>query len=217
MSRFLLALLAAAIVSCERPPARFERSLYTFGTDVRIELRGLDADRAMELLDRLERQLLRWNHDWYAWGDGALGTLNGSLANATEATTTREIGQQLERAAALRTLSGGLFDPTIGALVSLWQFDGRHDVTTTLPSKDAIEAAATHASYSIELLPTYARVRVERPGITFDLGGLAKGFALAEVRQQLRAAAVPRSDCRYRRRRFGYRPWRHGAHASRPA
>ena len=185
------ACLLLLLASCAPPEPHFERHLYTFGTEARIELRGLDRTAAAALADRVERRLNRWNRDWYAWGDGALGELNLRLAEHAEAVTTAELGALLRHAGELRTRSGGLFDPSVGTLVGLWQFDGRAELTAEAPSAAALAAAASGRSFTVIIDGDHARVRTSRPGLRLDLGGVAKGAALDALRTMLVDAAVP--------------------------
>ena len=73
----------------------------------------------------------------------------------------------------------GAFDVTCGPLVQLWR---RHDARDVPPDPAAIEAARSRVdSQAIRLSasdqggPT---VRLDRPGMRLDLGGIAKGFAI---------------------------------------
>ena len=185
----LLALIALA--ACDQPQSSYQRELYTFGTEVRIELRGLDAAAAATVADDVERALNRWNRDWYAWGDGELGQLNASLATQTEVVISEDLAQRIGAALAMRELSGGLFDPTIGALVSLWQFDGRAATDASVPSATSLAAATARANVAVRVSGDIATLTTDQRGLVIDFGGIAKGFALQALRDTLREQAVP--------------------------
>ncbi|MEL7538440.1 MAG: FAD:protein FMN transferase [Pseudomonadota bacterium] len=191
MIRVAGAALVLVLAACSAPTSTHERSLHTFGTSVRIELRGLNTADASVVADQIERSLNRWNHDWYAWGDGALGSLNQTLANTTVATTSADIGALLSAAKLMRARSGGLFDPTVGELVELWQFDDLSATTDDLPESTELDSARANAAFTVDLENGQAIIRTERAGVQFDLGGIAKGYALAELERELRAASVP--------------------------
>lgn len=94
----------------------------------------------------------------------------------------------LERALPVAAASGGAFDPTVAPLAALWR-DARR--TGTLPDSASLAAARSLVNWQMVQLDGERRaVRLARPGIRLDLGGIAKGFILQEALQSLRAAGV---------------------------
>ncbi|MDE2414351.1 MAG: FAD:protein FMN transferase [Comamonadaceae bacterium] len=88
-----------------------------------------------------------------------------------------EILQVLARALEVCRLSGGAFDPAVGALVDAWGFGAARDA----PDADAIHAAraAPHAPahQALELDLETGRARKAAP-LRLDLCGIAKGYAV---------------------------------------
>lgn len=85
----------------------------------------------------------------------------------------------LSRALAAAEITGGAFDPTAGAVVSLWREARR---TNTLPAEAARRDALEHTGWRNVALDTAARtVRPARTGIRIDFGGIAKGYAADEA------------------------------------
>jgi len=81
---------------------------------------------------------------------------------------------------------GGTFDPTVGAITRLWRFSG--DQPARLPDPSEIAEALTKVGWLLVKVDASAGT-IELPvdGMAFDLGGIAKGYALE------RAAAVAKS------------------------
>ncbi len=109
----------------------------------------------------------------------------------------------LERADAAYRLSGGVFDLTVGPLVSLWGF-GPQDIAalgtpadqrrTSPPSQSEIDAARRLVDWSaVTWDKTAGTATLARPGMTLATGGIAKGYALDEAARILREAGVRRA------------------------
>ena len=72
--------------------------------------------------------------------------------------------------------SGGAFDVTVGPIVRLWRRARRQE---NLPSPDRIAQAEAAVGYrAMELDETGRTVRLTKPDMWIDLGGIAKGYAI---------------------------------------
>jgi thiamine biosynthesis lipoprotein len=92
-------------------------------------------------------------------------------------------------AAALRASreTGGVFDVTVGPLVSLWGFgpEGAHDET---PADAKIESARALVGYRrLELRTDGRAIRKERTEVQIDLSAIAPGYAVDEIAELLAA------------------------------
>lgn len=87
--------------------------------------------------------------------------------------------------------SGGAFDITVGPLVDLWDVLGRGGRGDPPPSEEEIaRARELVGAEMLELDETARTVRFTRPGMTIDLGGLAKGYALDKAAEVLRSRGI---------------------------
>ncbi|MBK9549188.1 MAG: FAD:protein FMN transferase [Gemmatimonadetes bacterium] len=99
-----------------------------------------------------------------------------------------ELLEVLARAIAMSRASGGAFDPTVGPLVTLWREARR---TGVAPLDSAVRRARRATGWRLIALDSvHRRVRIGRPGMRIDLGGIAKGWILGEARTILRAHGV---------------------------
>lgn len=82
-----------------------------------------------------------------------------------------------EAALELSEITGGSYDPTIGAITSLWRYEGRERA----PDGAALERAlSTVGIDGVEL--TYPdKIALKKRGAKLDLGGIAKGHASARA------------------------------------
>ena len=84
--------------------------------------------------------------------------------------------------------SGGLFDVTIDPLMKLWGF---HRTRETLPSAGEIEEAKRLTGLDKVVFDDEKRtVKFTVPGMSINLGGIAKGYALDRAADAVRALGV---------------------------
>lgn len=79
--------------------------------------------------------------------------------------------------------SGGKFDPTIGPLVDLW---GIGNEGASVPTPEHIKQALDLVSFqAVELDEHSKAVKLSNPGMSIDLGAIAKGYAADKVAEYL--------------------------------
>ncbi len=100
--------------------------------------------------------------------------------------TDPEIVHVLAVAQRISVLSGGAFDVTVEPLVRLWGFYGG---SPALPQQRQIDSCLKFVGYR-NLVIDSGRVTKRNPETRIDLGGIAKGFGLAEAVRALRKAGV---------------------------
>jgi thiamine biosynthesis lipoprotein len=97
----------------------------------------------------------------------------------------------LERAQEVARKSDGAFDVTVGPVVRLWRRARR---TQRLPEPDQLAAARALVGYDkVVLDPTAMTVRLTKPGMQLDLGGIAKGYAAQAAIDVLKKQGVTRA------------------------
>jgi FAD:protein FMN transferase len=93
-----------------------------------------------------------------------------------------------EKALQLARLSNGLFDPTVGPLISVWKINQEHP---EIPGRRAIRAALALVNWKDVVVDDAAKtVFLKRPGMQLDLGALVKGYAADEAVRILSARGV---------------------------
>jgi thiamine biosynthesis lipoprotein len=81
----------------------------------------------------------------------------------------------LQRARAMYERSSGAFDVTVGPVVRLWR-RARRD--RKMPDPETLARARSLVGFDlVELDPAARTVRLKKPGMKLDLGGIAKGYA----------------------------------------
>lgn len=100
--------------------------------------------------------------------------------------------QVLDAAAHWYVASEGAYDASIGALVQLWGFGPRADPLQPhgghMPSPQAIAHAQQCSGWARVQWDGHTRCLLQPGGVQLDLSGIAKGFAVDAVVQQLQQA-----------------------------
>ncbi len=87
--------------------------------------------------------------------------------------------QVLLQCKTLYSISGGAWDGTVKPLVDLWGF-GTRGRTDALPDQDAIRSALKRTGFDKLILEGRILTKTA-PGITLDLGSIAKGYGVDEI------------------------------------
>ncbi len=176
-------LLGIAGAGCQRPAPSVERSFMSFATIINVRIDDPVGTSAQRAIDALQVAFATINRDWYAFGVGELGQVNAALRAGKSARLSEPLGELILRAQTLRSRSGGRFDPAIGNLGALWHFD---EFATGGPLDAIAEAgdiaralAINTAGFTLTRDDGYWTLRAGAPGLQIDLGGIAKGAALA--------------------------------------
>ena len=200
-----LCLAALGLAGCG-PGAQESATQHRFmamGTLVDVTVYGVPAEDAEAAAREVEQLFHALHRAWQPQGDGALGRFNAALASdPAAAPPDPDLGALIAEANRLAQATGGLFDPTLGALVQLWGFGSAERLPAAPPPPEAVAAWLQ-----------------QRP-LQFDLGGFAKGVAVDRAIALLRARGIEHAivnaggDLRAIGRK-GDRPWRIGIRAPR--
>lgn len=167
--------------------AAFEFSKLAMGTRARIVLHGpsepeaaVAAAAAFDLIERYEQAL----SDYRASGESV--TLVARPAGEWH-DVSPELADAFVLAQGLAAATGGAFDVTIGPLTQLWR--ASRDAGG-LPDAGSLRAARGVVGFELIELDG-ARVKLGKPGMRLDFGGIGKGLAAQRAVELLRASGFP--------------------------
>lgn len=176
----LLLFLIITHVSCNGPGAAesYEATRFLLDTMVTVKAYGSEAKPAVEAayakMESLSSVFDRYN------SSGPVGKIN-SLAG-TSVQVPRELMDVLLQAAAYSQKTKGRFDVTVGPLTDLWR---SKESQGTLPSQAELKQAVGLVDYrKLELDLAQYTVKLS-PGMSLDLGGVAKGYIVDQAMQAL--------------------------------
>lgn len=160
---------------------------YQMGTYLELALWHDDPQVAKQLIRNAVGEVHRLNEILSNYDpDSALSRLN-QHAGAGTMKVPAELFALLVTAREFSEKTGGIFDVTVGPLMEVWR---KAAEANQLPdSKRLAQALAVVGSRNLVLCrPDQAELAL--PGMSVDLGGIGKGYAVDRVVEMLRAAGV---------------------------
>ncbi|MEZ6193485.1 MAG: FAD:protein FMN transferase [Phycisphaerales bacterium] len=157
---------------------------HAMGTRFELVLEGGDPHRLRAAGEAALREIEECHHRFNLFDPGSwLNSINRRAA-AEPVTLDDLTFDLLETCRQVHHDSGGAFDITVAPLMRTWGFHGK-------PDREAIEQAKVRVGMRHVLLDRDTRaVRFAIPGVTLDLGGIAKGFAIDQAIDLLREYGV---------------------------
>lgn len=194
LSRLVLPAVVLAIlvylVVIRVPPEHFHRQQYfAMGTLVDITVRDSDREKASAAMAAVGQQLTQFGLDWHPSKGDKLASVNQQIAETGVAWVPVEMEPLFATAQDISKRSGGLFDPAIGALVSLWGFGNEEREIKQPPPVFAINerVSALKPFWALE----FGGGSLYAPYVTqLDFGAFAKGYAVDLSVETLKSAGV---------------------------
>lgn len=171
----------APVATAGRALERVDREVYLMGTRARLEVfaasrpQGIAAlDRALAILEHTEDELSTWREH------SAITALNRQpIGHPWQATP--DLCVTFGELFRLRNLTGGAFDPAIGALTDAW---GIHEAGR-VPSAAALRTARRASGTHLLQFDVRACTLTRRGDVRLDVGAWGKGEAIDRVRRGL--------------------------------
>lgn len=182
-----LVLLALVLPGCEPPPVQQTR-LQHFGTEIEIKLPDASEAQARETFARMDAKLGDWHRRWHAWQPSELTALNSALSNGETVAISADLAGLLRRSQRFSAETDGLFNPGLGHRLADWGFQ-RADPTAAAPRPLAVDPQRL-PKMSAMTLGADNRISSSDISLQFDLGGIAKGYALNALLEDLQVSHV---------------------------
>lgn len=185
----LLPLLLLTLAGCSNRQVT-EHQLLVFGTIVNISIYGATAQQEREAISAIGSDFQRMHHEWHAWEPGPLVELNQTIAAGRPASIPDSLQPLMPRAKLLAQRSGGLFNPAMGTLLNLWGFQQSERPHGPPPPSEQITAWLAQAPQMEQFTIVNGVLTSTNPNIQFDLGGVAKGYAVDLAIDRLRQFGI---------------------------
>lgn len=168
---------------------RFEFAQPHMGTSARVVLYARDAaaaraaaDRAFLRIGELDARLSDYREDTEVMR--LCARAGGPAVEVSE-----DLARVLDEAQQVARQTRGAFDVTIGPVSRLWR---RARAAGVMPEPGELAAAQRLVGYGgLQVSLERRTVRLKRPGMMLDLGGIGKGYAADEALAVLRAQGAP--------------------------
>lgn len=179
---YILAMAFLVIISCSgcslHPESSFDRSGVAMDTTISLRATGKEAKEAVdESFQRIEQL------DKLASAQDPSSDVSKINAAAGKAYVQVDpaVYEMIDFAKTYSEKTQGEWDISVGIMTNLWQIgnEGQH-----VPSAEEIQAALQLVNYKdILLRPEDHSVMLAKSGMVIDLGGVAKGYAVDEIRK----------------------------------
>ena len=174
---------------CQAPLHRVQIDHGAMGTRFRLTVFHRDresveeaARRALDRIDQIEKACSDWD------SSSELRNLCRSAPHAEPVAVSDDLVAVLALSVAISKASNGAFDPTVGSLVRLWR---RCHKAGRLPRQHELDRARQGMGIDGMVIDVAGgTVQLLRKGIAIDLGGIAKGFAVAEAFEEMEMAGI---------------------------
>jgi thiamine biosynthesis lipoprotein len=189
MRKFILLGLCLALLalSCERrKESAYKKSSMVMDTVVSITAVSGSADHAEKAIDAAFEELRRLEGLLSFWTEESEIALINKNAGIMPVRVSPETLETVEKSIFISGQTEGAFDPTIGPLIRLWDFNNK-----TMPSPEDVEQAVSLVNYGmIETRRDESTVFLKDPRMSFDTGGIAKGYAADRAVLKLKGMGI---------------------------
>lgn len=192
MIRVLVGSACLALLACATPPPRHEFTELHMGMAVTIVLHAsaestarAAARAAFDRIAELEDVL----SDYRAGSEVRQLARGATEEPGAWIPVSANLFQVLAVARKVAEASDGAFDPTLGPLVALWR---QARESGRLPQPPTLDSARARVGWQhLEIDAAARSVRLARPGMQLDLGGIAKGYILGQALATLEQRGAP--------------------------
>lgn len=222
--RALLAILAlllsiALLVSCgpgpeERPAERvFKQSEIAMDTVLTITVVAPTEEEAKTAIDAAMAEVRRLEGLLNFWADDSEIAAIYRNAGTGPVKVSPDTLAMIKAAMYVSEQTAGAFDPTVGPLMRLWDFR-----KMKMPAPEEVSKRLGLVDYkAMKVDPAASTAFLAVRGMSFDTGGIAKGYAVDRAVERLKAAGIKSGmvalagDIRaFGARPGGGKPWRVG-------
>lgn len=184
---FLSIFLILSLSACQpsKPTNEmYQQQLFTFGTLIDISILSDNSELAKQAIDDISTEFDRLHTQWHPWKNGALGRLNQAFyqpsSDSDSLSNEPSIIQLITDSKILSEKSNGLFNPAIGQLVKLWQFDQleNENYQFKIPAPEAIKSLVSKAPQMNDIIINNEQIQSSNTAIALDFGAFAKGVAI---------------------------------------
>lgn len=182
----LISLLCLGTAGCFSQPASVADTRFAMDTLIKIEAGGANEAQVKQAINQAFaaiQEIANETDRYQDTGPASLYRLNQQAGNGAQ-----PVGRHAYRLLDfLKRQPLPDVDATIGPVVDCWR---RHREAQTLPAPAELAAALRLTGYEKIILHPDRRVELLQPGMSLDLGAVAKGYAVDQAAAQLAAAGI---------------------------
>lgn len=186
-----MVLLLLMLSACTRPGNDiYKQQVFAFGTVVEVSIWGLDQQQARQVVAELMSGFEYLNRTLHPRQGGSLARINELLPHGADFSASPAVLPLIKQSTDLSRKSDYLFNPAIGSLVRLWQFDQMPEEGLKPPPAHAIQSLVDMNMTMENLQIKGISMRSDVKELLLDFGAIGKGFAVDKAIEQLKDMGV---------------------------
>ncbi len=178
-----LVLFITACQSDKNQAELYQQQLFSFGTLIDISILNNKPEQAQLAIDDISSKFDSLHDQWHPWKNGTLGQANKNFSNRDFFSSSASILKLIKDSTLLSEQSNGLFNPAIGQLIKLWQFDQLENehYQFKLPDPEKIQALIKQNPQMRDIVMNETQIKSSNPSVILDFGAFAKGAAIEQM------------------------------------
>jgi thiamine biosynthesis lipoprotein len=166
----------------------YQRTQFLLGTVVEITVVSNDPETANGAIKAAFDRIKEIEYQMTAKRSGSLVDKISLEAIGRPIQMTRELCHVIEVCQNYSRMTNGAFDITIGPVTKLWLFD---EGIEEIPKVKAVYNAMQYVGFErIHFDKEKCTIELDREGMSLDLGGAAKGYAVDEAVKKIKAEGI---------------------------
>lgn len=161
----------------------YQQQLFSFGTLIDISILSDEPEQAKQAINIISTEFDQLHAHWHPWQNGALGQINKKFSSSNFFSSTSSIIKLIQDSKQLSEQSNGLFNPAIGQLIKLWQFDQleNEQYQFKLPDAEKIQTLIQQNPQMQDIAIDKSQIKSDNSSVVLDFGAFAKGAAIEQM------------------------------------
>ncbi len=184
--RLLCLFLCVFVAACAPEDKTYRKSTIIMNTVVTITAVADSSEKAESAIDAAFDEIYRLEQLLSFWTDESEIAAIYNSAGVKPVKVSPETLEIIERALYISEKTGGAFDPTVGPLMRLWDFN-----EYKMPTEEEIKkniGLVDYGKMEIDIVNSTAFLATK--GMSFDTGGIAKGYAVDRAVEVLKKKGI---------------------------
>lgn len=177
LGKILFALFFLSTILITYSQTRFEYDYQQMGTQIRLVFYATEKQKADSVANLVFNRIDDLNNKLSDYQeDSELNNLCRQVGQ--DVMVSEDLYKILFESVRISQITKGAFDITVGPLIRLWRKARKINI---LPDNNELDKAKQSVGYQYIKFPQKNTVRLMKPGMQLDLGGIGKGFTADEV------------------------------------
>jgi len=183
IKRFLLLTGIFLLSACQSEQELYQQQLFSFGTLIDISIMTDNSAQAKKAIAEISSEFDKLHRQWHPWLQGELGTINKDFSLDKKTSASASMLKLIKDSQYLSQQSNGLFNPAIGQLVKLWQFDQLENEQHQfkLPDAEQIQLLLKQQPQMSDIVIIGSDLKSNNSAVSLDFGAFAKGVAIEKT------------------------------------